>query len=182
MFLRPTLSARLVCTASASSPTWASAGLKAQHHSIRMVFQNRAAHPHHPLGLQSYRFLGAVSTPASRGAFPSQPVNASASASFQPSEQHLHHDSHSTAPTTHAKLIEWVRAQAALLEPDHIHWCTGTREENDAMVQDLVQKGVMIPLNDKLRPRSFLTRTDPADVARSESSTFICSQNKDDAG
>ncbi|KAG0229899.1 hypothetical protein BGW42_001300 [Actinomortierella wolfii] len=150
---------------------------------MRMLFQNRMAHPHHPLGLVQYRFLGAVSSPTSRGASPSQPVNSSASASFQSSESHLHHnDSHLPAPTTHAKLIEWVRAQVALMEPDNVHWCTGTQEENEAMVQDLVQKGVMIPLNDKLRPRSFLTRTDPADVARSESSTFICSQDKDDAG
>lgn len=91
------------------------------------------------------------------------------------------HDSDG-APTSHAKLLNWVEAQQGLLEPQNVHWCDGSQEEYDRLVGELVEKGVMIPLNSKLRPGSYLTRTDPADVARSEGSTYICSRHEIDAG
>jgi phosphoenolpyruvate carboxykinase (GTP) len=128
--------------------------------------------------------LGAVSKPLARQTlFASHSSPISASATFHQhshaEETAMHHDS---APTTHLKLVDWVRAQQSLLEPDNVHWCDGSQEEYDSLVGDMVDKGVMIPLDSKLRPGSYLTRTDPADVARSESSTFICSEKEIDAG
>ncbi|KAF9424632.1 hypothetical protein BGZ94_008016 [Podila epigama] len=117
------------------------------------------------------RLLGTASKPAARQtlfASHTSPVSASSLANVQ---SHFH-----------AKLVDWVRAQQELLEPDKVHWCDGTEQEYDMLVQDMVQRGVMVPLNEKLRPRSYLSRTDPADVARSEDSTFICSQDPMDAG
>ncbi|KAG0236457.1 hypothetical protein BGX31_003952 [Mortierella sp. GBA43] len=137
-----------------------------------------------PILAQQTRLLGAISTPvARRTLFASRSLPVSASSAIK---QHSLLDEASThdsdAPTAHVKLVNWVGAQQALLEPDHVHWCDGSQEEYDKLISDLVGKGVMTPLNSKLRPGSYLTRTDPADVARSEGSTFICSRHQIDAG
>lgn len=136
-----------------------------------------------PAVASQVRLLGAVSKPVARQTlFASHTSPVSASATFHNLKVDDAHHDHAHAPTSHAKLIDWVRAQQSLLEPDNVHWCDGSQEEHDELVAGMVERGVMIPLNDKLRPGSYLTRTDPADVARSESSTFICSRQEIDAG
>ena len=82
----------------------------------------------------------------------------------------------------HATLDAWVSEAAALCRPDHIHWCDGSAAEHDDMLRILVQTGTAIPLNPKLRPDSFLVRSHPADVARVEDRTFICSATREGAG
>lgn len=82
----------------------------------------------------------------------------------------------------HQRLCFWIEDMAALCQPDAIHFCDGSQEEYEALCQLLVEKGTFIRLNDKLRPNSFLARSDPTDVARMEDRTFICSFSQNEAG
>ena len=86
------------------------------------------------------------------------------------------------APTTHAKLLDWIGEIADLTQPDAVHWCDGSSEEYDSLAQTLIEAGSFERLSDAKRPNSYLALSDPADVARVEDRTFICSMKEEDAG
>ncbi|MBK5936408.1 MULTISPECIES: phosphoenolpyruvate carboxykinase (GTP) [Halorhodospira] len=84
--------------------------------------------------------------------------------------------------TEHQQLLRWVEEIRQLCRPSNVHWCDGSRDEYQAMCQLMVADGTAQWLNPELRPNSLLIRSDPADVARVEDSTFICSTDPDDVG
>jgi phosphoenolpyruvate carboxykinase (GTP) len=84
--------------------------------------------------------------------------------------------------TKNARLHAWVKEVESLCRPDRVHWCDGSQAEYDEMLRLLVASGTARPLDPEKRPRSFLALSDPADVARVEDRTFICSKSKDEAG
>jgi phosphoenolpyruvate carboxykinase (GTP) len=85
-------------------------------------------------------------------------------------------------PTAHAELNAWVEEAARLCKPARIHWVDGSDAEHARLLEDMLTEGTLLRLNGHHYPDSFLHRSDPSDVARTEHLTFICTSEKDDAG
>jgi len=85
-------------------------------------------------------------------------------------------------PTDNEKLIAWINEAVELFQPDKVVFADGSQEEWDRLTAELVEAGTLIKLNEEKRPNSFLARSNPSDVARVESRTFISTENEEDAG
>ncbi|MBF0434712.1 MAG: phosphoenolpyruvate carboxykinase (GTP) [Magnetococcales bacterium] len=84
------------------------------------------------------------------------------------------------SPSQNSKLNAWVEEIRAMVQPDKVEWCDGSKAEYDRMLQILVEAGLATKL--AKRPNSFLFRSDPSDVARVEDRTYIATKNKRNAG
>jgi phosphoenolpyruvate carboxykinase (GTP) len=79
-------------------------------------------------------------------------------------------------------LESWVEEVSHLTTPKKIHWCDGSSQEYENLVDGMLQDKSFIELNPKTYPRCYLHRSNPNDVARTESVTFICARERSDAG
>ncbi len=84
--------------------------------------------------------------------------------------------------TTNQHLLAWVNEIADLCTPDQVHWCDGSQEEYNTLAAKMVESGTFTKLDERKRPNSYLCRSDPSDVARTEDRTFICAERQSDAG
>jgi phosphoenolpyruvate carboxykinase (GTP) len=83
---------------------------------------------------------------------------------------------------TNQALGNWVAEVASRTGPDQIHWCDGSQSEIDQLNDLMVADGTLVRLDQDKHPNSFYARSDINDVARVEGQTYICCQNKRDAG
>ncbi|MBT8092329.1 MAG: phosphoenolpyruvate carboxykinase (GTP) [Gammaproteobacteria bacterium] len=79
-------------------------------------------------------------------------------------------------------LQSWVDQVAAHTRPLAVHWCTGSEEEYQSLIEQMLVSGTLTRLNEKTYPNCYLHRSDPDDVARVEHLTFVCTEDQDDAG
>lgn len=85
-------------------------------------------------------------------------------------------------------LEKWIEECASLTKPDQIYWCDGSEEEAHRLIEIGMYKEkingnpVFSELNHKLWPSSYLHRSHPTDVARTEHLTFVCHSDKENAG
>jgi len=82
----------------------------------------------------------------------------------------------------HKKLQEWIEEVAKMCQPDNIYLCDGSEEENQRLLNEMVESGLAVKLNQEKLPGCYLFRSDASDVARVEDRTFIASKTKEDAG
>ncbi len=84
--------------------------------------------------------------------------------------------------TRHRKLLAWIDEMAAMCRPEAVHVCDGSKREYQRMLDLMVEGGTARWLDTHKKPNSVLIFSDPADVARVEDRTFICSRRREDAG
>lgn len=84
--------------------------------------------------------------------------------------------------TKNKELLTWVQDVASHTQADTIHWCDGSEEEYQSLIDMMLSDGTLLPLNQDTNPGCYLHRSDPTDVARVEHLTFVCTPEKEDAG
>ena len=66
--------------------------------------------------------------------------------------------------------------------PNDIYWCDGSEEEKENLTSVALKSGDLIALNQEKLPGCYLHRSALNDVARTENLTFICTEQREEAG
>uniref|UniRef100_A0A1I7XKC5 Phosphoenolpyruvate carboxykinase [GTP] n=1 Tax=Heterorhabditis bacteriophora TaxID=37862 RepID=A0A1I7XKC5_HETBA len=74
------------------------------------------------------------------------------------------------------KVQRFIAEKAELMNPAGIYICDGSQQEYNDIVDKLVERGVLTPLS--AYENCYLCRTDPRDVARVESKTWMVTKEK----
>ncbi|MEM7610960.1 MAG: phosphoenolpyruvate carboxykinase (GTP) [Pseudomonadota bacterium] len=81
-----------------------------------------------------------------------------------------------------ASLNEWVAKTQKHTGAETVVWCDGSESEYQQLIDQMTADGTLLPLNAEKYPGCYLHRSDPNDVARVEHLTFVCTEDREDAG
>jgi len=84
--------------------------------------------------------------------------------------------------TDNQHVISWVQEMVKLCRPDRVHWCNGSKAEQEQFTAKAVEEGILIKLDQQKLPGCYYHRSNPNDVARVEQSTFVCTPTQQEAG
>lgn len=74
------------------------------------------------------------------------------------------------------KVQRFVAEKCELMRPRGVYICDGTQHEADQIISKLIERGMLTPL--AAYENNYLCRTDPKDVARVESKTWMVTPDK----
>src|SRR5437870_7871871 len=81
-----------------------------------------------------------------------------------------------------AAIQKWIDEIQRMTTPAQVVFCDGSQGEKDRLIRECLETGELIELNQSKLPGCYLHRSAPHDVARTEHLTFVCTDDKDDAG
>lgn len=84
--------------------------------------------------------------------------------------------------TKNKVVLDWIDEKVKLTKPDQVIWIDGSDDQLEQLRKEACATGEMYKLNQEKLPGCYLHRSDPTDVARVESRTFICCKKKENAG
>lgn len=84
--------------------------------------------------------------------------------------------------TNNEYVLQWIEEMKKIVNPKDVMWIDGSESQLELLRETACATGEMIKLNQEKLPGCYLHRTNPNDVARTESRTFICTPTKEEAG
>jgi phosphoenolpyruvate carboxykinase (GTP) len=85
-------------------------------------------------------------------------------------------------PKVASAVEQWVEEVARTTRPEKIYWCDGSEAERLRLTEELLKSGDFTKLNERVHPNSYLYRSDPSDVARTERLTYIVTDTPEEVG